>query len=106
MSLFSKTLLLTGAGMALVGLSAGVASAKIGCRDSFQVVSGQLIATPYCEDEYLAKVAREYGMRVSASAVRNSPSVKGQVCHTIGHDPRAQSACASYRHDGFRIRRF
>lgn len=69
------------------------------------MVGGQLINTPYCEDNYLAEVAREYGMRVSAAQVRNDPSVKERVCRLIGQDNRAQNACASYK-DPFLKRRF
>ena len=94
--------LLAGAALAL---GAGSASAKIICNGPYQIVSGQPIATPYCEDAYLAEVAREYGMRVTASAVRSSPSIKERICRIIGHDNRVQSACTAYR-EPFLHRRF
>jgi len=88
-------------------LSAGLfgvdpADAKIVCRGAFQIVDGQPIATPYCEDTYVAEVAREYGMLVSAREVRSNPGVKARVCRMIGHDNRVQSACAGYRNDSRR----
>ena len=81
----------------LVALSAGSAQARIACDGSFQIVQGQPISTPYCRDQTLARVARSYGMRVSDAAIRNSESVKGQVCRTIGHDLRVREVCQPYR---------
>jgi hypothetical protein len=45
----------------LSGLSTS-SQARIRCNGAFQVVRGAgEIATPYCEDQYLAKVAGKYG---------------------------------------------
>ena len=82
---------------ATIALSAGSAQARIACDGSFQIVQGQPISTPYCRDQTLARVARSYGMRVSDAAIRNSESVKGQVCRTIGHDLRVREVCQPYR---------
>lgn len=101
----SRIYLFIGFSLAALMLGAEAASAKIACNGAYQIVKGQPVATPYCEDSYLAAVAREYGMAVSASAVRASPSVKERVCRLVGHDNRAQSACAPYR-DRFIFRRF
>ncbi len=74
--------------------------ARIRCEGGFQVVSGQgQIATPYCEDEYLATVARGYGIRVSGAAIRRNPHRKEEVCKAIGHDGRIYDACLKYRND-------
>ncbi len=70
------------------------ASAGIYCQGPWQIVNGSEIATPFCGDTYLAKVARSYGMRVSGRAVRVNPSVKAEVCRLIGHDNRASEICA------------
>ena len=76
------------------------AQAGIKCSGEYQVIRGQgQIATPYCEDQYLARVARGYGIRVSASAIRQSPSRKEEVCRVIGHDGRVASICHNYRSD-------
>ncbi len=72
----------------------------INCNGNFQVQrNGPPIATPYCEDTYLAQVAREYGMAVSAAAVRNNPSVKEKVCRFVGEDNRVRDTCGQYLHD-------
>ncbi len=86
----------------LAALSASVvlsspAAAEIRCDGRFQIVRGESLATPYCEDEYLAAVARGYGVRVSGRAVRNDPSVKASVCRFVGGDPRVQDICIGYR---------
>lgn len=69
------------------------AEARIICRDGFQYVNGSYISTPYCRDNNLARVAREYGSNVSDSAVRNNPNLKQEVCRLVGRDIRVQSAC-------------
>lgn len=71
--------------------------AKIKCKGPYQVVRGVgNIATPYCEDSYLAKVAREFGVRVSARAIRNNPSKKDEVCSLMGFDNRVRDICTGY----------
>jgi hypothetical protein len=73
--------------------TSSVAEAKIECRDGFQIVNGQEISTPYCNDGLIAKVARERGMNVSEDNVRNSPSTKNEVCRFVGDDIRVQNYC-------------
>lgn len=76
------------------------AEAKIRCNGAYQVIKGSgEIATPYCGDNYLAKVARQFGMRVSAKAIRNNPSKKEEVCRLVGHDIRVQDVCAGFRNE-------
>jgi hypothetical protein len=83
----------------------GAAQARVVCDGEFQVNSGGAIATPYCQDRYLAQVARTYGMRVSAADVRN-PGVKQEVCQFIGYDNRVYSICSGWRNEpGGRFRR-
>jgi hypothetical protein len=75
-------------------------AAAITCEGNFQVQrSGARIATPYCQDGYLAAVAREYGMRVSAHEMRWNPSEKAKVCRFIGDDNRVRDTCTNYRDD-------
>ncbi|MGB3719070.1 MAG: hypothetical protein DIU63_11385 [Proteobacteria bacterium] len=95
----ARALLLLGMALTAGFVGADPADAKIVCRGAFQIVNGQPIATPYCEDSNLAQVAREYGIAVTARQVRQSPSVKARVCRLIGHDNRVQSACIQYRPD-------
>lgn len=77
---------------ALVLLPAS-ADARIVCRNGFQAVGGNLIATPYCQDALLAKVAREYGMKASDARVRNNPNYKREVCRFVGNDIRVSEHC-------------
>lgn len=80
------------------------ASAAIRCEGNFQITKHGRIATPYCQDNYLAEVAREYGMRVSNKAVRYNVGVKERVCRVVGYDLRVKDTCANYLPD--RNRRF
>lgn len=85
---------------AIAALAATPASA-IECEGNFQVQrSGDLIATPYCQDSNLADVAREYGMRVSAEEIRYNPSEKERTCRLVGYDNRVRDTCSPYRIDG------
>ena len=92
-------------GLVLVAIAFGCAAsapaeARIVCDGNYQIVKGQPHATPYCQDEHLAQVARGYGMRVSGDAMRHSPSAKERVCRFIGSDIRVREACHNYLDDG------
>lgn len=80
------------------------AAAAIRCNKGFQFVQGSEISTPYCQDEYLAEVAREFGIRTSGARIRRDWSHKRQVCRLIGQDIRIQNACISEQ--DYRGRRF
>lgn len=67
--------------------------ARIQCERGFQRVQGNLIATPYCQDEYLAQVAREYGFKASAARIRNDPNYKKEICRFVFSDIRVQTTC-------------
>lgn len=84
----------------LMVLPHGAAQARIACDGNYQIVQGNPIATPYCQEHNLARVARGYGMRVSFESIRRSESVKADVCRTIGHDNRVRETCLLYRNDG------
>ncbi len=81
--------------LALGGVPAavGCAAAKIACDGPYQIVAGSSIATPYCSDSYLAKVARKYGNRVTGREVRNNPATKDRVCGFVGADPSVSGIC-------------
>jgi hypothetical protein len=79
----------------LLPILATPAAAHIACDHEYQIVNGQEIETPYCDDNNLAHVARQHGDRVRARDVRNDPSVKDAVCRFVGDDPRASGACNS-----------
>jgi hypothetical protein len=79
-------------------VAAATPAAAITCEGNFQVQSsGARIATPYCQDGYLAAVAREYGARTSAQAMRWNPSEKARICRFIGDDNRVRDTCQGYR---------
>jgi hypothetical protein len=77
----------------LFAVSAPFAEAAIVCNDEFQKVKGQEIATPYCGDAYLAKIAREHGVKVSADEVRENVAKKYELCRFLAGDNRADDVC-------------
>ena len=77
----------------LVVGTARPAAAKIECREGAQRIQGAWLVTPYCQDAYLAEVAREFGVKASAPAIRNNPNLKREVCLIVGHDIRVQQTC-------------
>jgi hypothetical protein len=77
----------------------------IECKDGNQRVQGNLIATPYCQDDNLARVARQAGVRVTAERIRNNPGTKRDVCRLVGRDIRVQDACVN-ENQPFRGNRF
>ena len=90
--------LLAAAFCGLLATGAATPAAAITCDGNVQVQrSGERIVTPYCQDSYLAQVAREYGSRVSAREMRWNPSEKAKVCRFIGEDNRVRDTCAPYR---------
>jgi hypothetical protein len=88
------------AGLAAIILLSAVslqpAAARILCQGEFQVTKYGLIATPYCGDEVIARVANEYGWRREAATVRTNPLSKVYICQTLGYDYRLQSPCGGY----------
>lgn len=85
-------------GFFALALIAATPAHAIDCDGNFQVQpDGRLVATPYCEDTYLARVAREHGMRVSGAAIRGNPSVKAKACRFVGDDNRVRDTCSQYR---------
>lgn len=77
------------------------AAARIQCRGNFQVTKYGLIATPYCEEEQIAFVARSYGNNVTGAQVRNNPLTKVYLCQTLGYDSRLKGSCAGYGPDAY-----
>ena len=80
-------------GLAAIGLAQPGLAGRIVCEDGYQRVQGNLIATPYCQDAYLAQVAREFGAKATAERVRNNPNYKREVCRLVGRDIRVQQNC-------------
>jgi hypothetical protein len=82
----------------------GPANARIACQGEFQVTQFGLVATPYCGEEEIARVANNYGWRVSPAEAHNNPLTKVYICQTIGYDWRIQSPCVGYSIQGGRGR--
>jgi hypothetical protein len=78
-------------------LVAGGPSAEgaIKCRNGYQIVNGSEIATPYCQDNLVAQVARQYGFKASEAEVRNNPNYKRELCRFVGRDNRLTTACVN-----------
>jgi hypothetical protein len=72
----------------------------IECRNGYQRVAGNEIATPYCQDEYLAVVARDFGIKTTGAEVRRDWGRKREICRLIGQDNRVRGACASENDQG------
>ena len=91
------------AGFAIVVLAAIAtpAQARIQCQGNFQVGPYGLIATPYCEEEEIARVAQSRGFKVSAQEVHSNPLKKVYLCQVIGFDNRLKGSCAGYGPDSY-----
>lgn len=91
--------------MSLVAVAAVLAPAfsaradarGIVCRDGAQLVGGNYVITPYCQDELLAVVARDHGVRASAERIRNNPNFKRYICRFAGNDIRVYEYCSNDR---------
>jgi hypothetical protein len=83
-------LTLATAGAVIIFASPGNA---IECDRGTQKVNGQMIFTPYCQDEYLSEVAREYGFTEPAARLRNNPNFKKEICRFVFQDIRVQITC-------------
>ena len=97
-----QTLVVTG--IAFATLSTTPASARIQCDGNFQITKHGAIATPYCEELQIARVAQSYGIKVTFEEVRRNPLKKVYLCQTIGHDSRLKGSCAGYSPDSYGIR--
>lgn len=68
-------------------------AAAITCHNGSQRVQGNWIATPYCQDLYLAQVARERGYPASVEKIRNNPNYKKELCRGVFTDIRVSDTC-------------
>ncbi len=65
----------------------------IECVRGMRSVNGQMLYTPYCQDEDLAEVAREYGFKASGAEIRSNPNFKKEICRYVFRDIRVQFTC-------------
>ncbi len=87
---------LTAPALLIMALTYPAAAGAIECDRQFQIVNGQRISTPYCTDQFLGQVARERGMNVTDENVRQSASLKSDICRSIGQDNRLRTICTNY----------
>jgi hypothetical protein len=82
---------------AAVPLAAWVAAtpvaAEIKCNDGNQLIQGNWMATPYCQDKLLAQVANARGFKTTFAAIRNNPNHKKELCRFLYTDIRVQMTC-------------
>lgn len=90
------TFAVLGGVLVVVAATALPASAAIKCRgpNMWNSAANAWISQPYCEDNLVAAVARENGMRVSDRAVRQNPNIKEEACRFAGSDIRISDICA------------
>ena len=102
MSRFLQTSLACAALTMAVLAAPGPAEARIKCQGQSQVTEYGLLATPYCQEEEIARVARSYGWRGTASQVHRDPLTKVYLCQRFGGDVRLKGACGGYSPDAYR----
>ncbi len=91
--------------LTIASYSADPVLAKIRCQGPNQIIKPYgAKPTPYCQDEYLARVARSRGMSVSGSAIRQNINLKVRVCRMVGHDIRVSNICSGLISGGRRDR--
>lgn len=80
-------------------LAISPAGAALRCKGPYlQTRSGE-VRTLFCEDEYLAQVARTRGDTVTGAQIRASFSLKGQVCRLVGNDIRVDDICNQFHRE-------
>jgi hypothetical protein len=74
---------------------AAPAMAEIKCQDGNQLVQGNWLATPYCQDKLLFQVANARGFKTTFAEIRNNPNHKKELCRFLYTDIRVQMTCAT-----------
>ena len=72
------------------------ADARIQCQGNFQITKYGPIATPYCAEEQIARVAQSRGWKVTAQEIHKNPLKKVEICQILGGDVRLKGSCAGY----------
>ena len=80
---------------AALSLVAGTAPARaeIKCQEGSQLIQGNWMPTPYCQDKLLFQVANERGFKTSFAEIRNNPNHKKELCRFLYTDIRVQMTC-------------
>ncbi len=74
-------------------VAAAPAHAAIKCNDGNQLIQGNWMATPYCQDKLLSEVANARGFKTTFAAIRNNPNHKKELCRFLYTDIRVQMTC-------------
>ena len=77
----------------LAAVLAASPAVAIKCQDGNQLVQGNWLATPYCQDQLLAQVANSRGFKTSFASIRNNPNHKKELCRFLYTDIRVQMTC-------------
>lgn len=88
--------------VALAAVPLHSAEAKIKCNGIFQQTKNGPIATPYCSEQEIARVARSYGEKVTDAEVHNNALTKVRLCQRFGNDNRLKGACGAYNLRNYR----
>jgi hypothetical protein len=89
----AKVLPIAAAVLLAVGIPAHPAMAAVKCQDGSQLIQGNWMATPYCQDKLLFEVANARGFKTSFAAIRNNPNHKKELCRFLFSDIRVQMTC-------------
>jgi len=89
---FAKATLVAVAALAALA-AVSPAAAEIKCQDGAQLIQGNWLATPYCQDKLLFEVANARGFKTSFAAIRNNPNHKKELCRFLFTDIRVQMTC-------------
>ena len=85
--------------LAITALTIPVAEAgryKLQCEGPYQIVNGDRLATPICQNRYIARVARKYGYRVTGRQLGRNANKKVLICTNLAHDTRIRHNCGAY----------
>ena len=88
-----RTRMLLGAMLGATAVTLSLPAAAIDCKDGYQLIKGNLLATPYCQDKLLFEVANARGFTTSFEAIRNDPNHKKELCRFLFSDIRVQMTC-------------
>ena len=73
--------------------AASPAAAVPNCQNGAQLIKGNWMATPYCQDKQLFEVANSRGFTTSFEAIRNNPNHKKELCRFLFSDIRVEMTC-------------
>jgi hypothetical protein len=89
---FAKVARVVVAVLAAIG-AASPSAAEPSCQDGVQLIKGNWMATPYCQDMLLFEVANSRGFTTSFEAIRNNPNHKKELCRFLFTDIRVEMTC-------------